>query len=98
MAPIGKVCYRNEAMNIKMCVTWACFGWSHNLFSVSSSERTIISATVTGKSHTLESERPWHELISVIPNSTVMELTIKPKEALDGFAGVVAQLSDSQLI
>ena len=98
VAPIGKVCYRNDTMNIKMCVNWACFGWSHNLISVSSSERTVISATITGKSQTMESERPWHELISLIPNSTVMELTIKPKAAFDDVVGVVAQLSDKKLI
>ena len=98
VAPIGKVCYQNEACKIKLCVNWTCFGWSHNLLSVSSSQRTVISATITGKSQTMDSDRAWHELISVIPNSTAMELTVKPKRLLDDVVGVVAQLSDTKLI
>ena len=100
VAPRGKVFYRNENVNLEICITWTGSGWTHNLLSVAVPEKDHLSALVTGrpeKKNTLFGSThpsPWDELISVIPNSNSMEVTIKPKALLDDFKGLLEHAKD----
>jgi hypothetical protein len=100
VAPGGKVFYRNENVNLEICITWTCSGWSHNLLSVAAADKDHLSAVVTGKPEKKKTlfgskeHSPWHELISVIPNSNSMEVIIKPKALLDDFKGMLEQAKD----
>ena len=99
VAPGGKVFYRNENVNLEICITWSCSGWSHNLLSISSPEKDHLSAIIMGKLQKKnvfgsKKETPWHELISAIPNSSTTEIIVKPKALLDDFKGLLAQVKD----
>ena len=103
VAPGGKVFYRNKNVNLEICITWSCSGWSHNLLSVSAPETNHLSALVTGalqKKTTFggKKEYPWHEMISVVPNPSVMEIIIKPKAVLDDVKGLLAQAKEVKVI
>ena len=108
VAPGGKVFYRNEHVNLDVCITWACSGWTHNLLSVSAPEQDHLSAVVAGQLRKKKDGGvflfrnkpipPWHEVLSVVSNPSSMELTIKPKALLDDVKGLFNQMKDVKII
>ena len=96
VAPSGQVYYGNASVNLEICITWTCSGWTHNLLSVAPPDQNHLSGLVTGKAERQndppsDNKEPcaWHELISVIPNSNTMDITIKPKALMEEFKGML---------
>ena len=104
VAPGGKVFYGNKHINLEIVITWTCSGWTHNLLSVAAPEKNHLSALITGKPEKKKSlfgsknPAPWHDLISVIPNSNSMEIIIKPKALLDDVKGLLEQAKDLKVV
>ena len=105
VAPGGKVFYKNEDQNLQICITWSCSGWTNNLLSAAAQDKDCLSGLVTGKSTAKSTaffkkkeHSPWHEVISVIPNSSSMEITIKPKAILDDAKGILEQAKGLKLL
>ena len=98
VAPSGKVYYSNDSVNLEICITWTCNGWTNNLLSTAPPDQNHLSGLVAGKSErkntsSSDTKEPcaWHELISVIPNSNTMDITIKPKALMEEFNGMMEQ-------
>ena len=104
VAPGGKVFYVNKNINLEICITWSCSGWTHNLLSVAAPEKNHLSALITGKPEKKKSffstkdPAPWQEMISIIPNSNSMEVIIKPKALLDDVKGILEQAKDLKVV